>query len=175
MAELWDRVTKKLEPYKFVPVKDALAKVLALDIGFNRFPGAQVTSLDCQGLCEKLMRTSYYVCEKTDGERYLLVLLPNKRLGGSVLVSRRNEMRVVPNLEMPTEVRTREGGATPFRVHELTVLDGELVEPKDHQGPVACCLIRCCCCCVCVAAPHTAKWHVLIDWRGQPAGPHPRG
>eukprot|EP00939_MAST-03C_sp_MAST-3C-sp1_P003706 g3706.t1 len=110
-----------------------MEKVLGLERGSmrRRFPGSQVTTLDSDLVEDVLCKESYYVCEKTDGERYLLILLPKETIGGSVLMSRTKEMRLVPDLEVPN------GGMSRGKpgMHNLTMVDGELVWDEEEGRP----------------------------------------
>jgi len=136
--ELWDEVTipvPRNEYWIFQDLKGGMEKVLRMKPNSlsREFPGAQVTSLDLPLLRDVLCRQDFYVCEKTDGERYLMILMPVglKKFGGSILMSRKCEMRILKGLEMPTEFL--KDGKT-ILAHNMTILDGELVKPKPVQG-----------------------------------------
>ena len=136
--ELWDYVTRRVpqnEKWIFQNLKGKMEQVLKMKPNsLNReFPGAQVTSLDLPLLRDVLCKQDFYVCEKTDGERYLMILMPMgiKEFGGSILMSRKNEMRVLKGLEMPTEFATEK---RTLLAHNMTILDGELVRPKLVNG-----------------------------------------
>ena len=80
----------------------------------GRFPGPQPVSIERCHL-PLLKRDPYVVCEKTDGERHMLVCVEVARQRRAVLVNRALEMRVVPL-------------ALPPSAYKGTILDGEVYE-----------------------------------------------
>ncbi|RYP08071.1 hypothetical protein DL765_008927 [Monosporascus sp. GIB2] len=86
------------------------------------FPGAQPVSFTRKHL-DELRRQDYYVCEKSDGIRYLLYLTEDEN-GGEIhyLIDRKNDYWFINagNLHFPTPA-----GEQTF--HKATLLDGELV------------------------------------------------
>ncbi|KAG9245403.1 mRNA capping enzyme, catalytic domain-containing protein [Calycina marina] len=95
------------------------------------FPGAQPISFARRHL-EELTRTDYYLCEKTDGMRYLLYLTEGDP-GQEVLylIDRRNDYWYVPDSKMHIP---KPGNPQGF--HTNTLLDGELVIDKDGDGKI---------------------------------------
>ncbi|CAG8960369.1 hypothetical protein HYFRA_00012444 [Hymenoscyphus fraxineus] len=93
------------------------------------FPGAQPVSFSRRHL-EELMREDYYVCEKSDGMRYLLYLTedPNGQ-EAQFLIDRRNEFWLIPTsgLHFPIPKNVQE-------FHRKTLIDGELVFDKLPNG-----------------------------------------
>lgn len=80
----------------------------------GRFPGPQPVSIErCH--FPLLTRDPYVVCEKTDGERHMLICVEVDRARRAVLVNRALEMRVVPL-------------ALPPSAYKGTILDGEVYE-----------------------------------------------
>lgn len=91
------------------------------------FPGAQPVSFTRHHL-DELMRQDYYVCEKSDGIRYLLYLTDDGQGGEAhYLIDRKNDYWFATGggLHMPTP----EGIET---FHRRTIVDGELV--MDDMG-----------------------------------------
>src|SRR5271154_6789401 len=87
------------------------------------FPGAQPVSFAARHIKE-LMREDYWVCEKTDGIRYLMYMTVDEHGGDiSYLIDRKNEYYFVPKLHFPHQDDPSFG-----KGHTKTILDGELVE-----------------------------------------------
>jgi hypothetical protein len=78
----------------------------------GRFPGPQPVSIERRHF-PLLTRDPYVVCEKTDGERHMLVCVEVEKARRAVLVNRALEMRVVPLTLPPT-------------AYKGTILDGEV-------------------------------------------------
>ncbi|KAI0128697.1 mRNA capping enzyme, catalytic domain-containing protein [Xylariales sp. AK1849] len=97
------------------------------------FPGAQPVSFTRSHLVSELPRQDYYVCEKSDGVRYLLYLTDDGNGGEAhYLIDRKNDYWWVKGVHFPTLQ-----GETMF--HKDTLLDGELVMdtlPDGRQEPV---------------------------------------
>ncbi|RMZ81097.1 hypothetical protein DV738_g2534, partial [Chaetothyriales sp. CBS 135597] len=95
----------------------------------TRFPGAQPVSFSARHL-DQLKQRDYWVCEKTDGERFLLWMTddgPGSARQVVYLINRRNEYFYVPDFYFPHHSRRGE-------FHRDTILDGELVEDKHPDG-----------------------------------------
>lgn len=93
----------------------------------DAFPGAQPTSLTRQKIGDHLLQEPYLVCEKTDGERHLLLA----HEGRVFLVDRSCRVWLCPvQLPLPHDHPRAPGW------HHLTLLDGELVL-DDLSIPVA--------------------------------------
>lgn len=100
----------------------------------RQFPGAQPISFAQQHL-QELKKQDYFVCEKTDGERYLMYLTNDgsEPKGQAIyLINRKNEYYYVPNLHFP-----HNEDPTFRKFHEASLLDGELVEDKYLDGRTA--------------------------------------
>jgi mRNA guanylyltransferase len=76
---------------------------------------------------QELRREDYYVCEKTDGMRFLMYLTEDGPDGSQVvyLIDRKNNYYWIPHLHFP-----HHEDKTFQRFHTNTILDGELVEDK---------------------------------------------
>ena len=92
------------------------------------FPGAQPVSF-AKHHFEELKRTDYYLCEKTDGLRYLLWMTQDAGRPIHYLIDRKNDYYFVEGLSFP---RQEHKDFTAF--HENTILDGELVEDRLADG-----------------------------------------
>ncbi|KAH8673722.1 mRNA capping enzyme, catalytic domain-containing protein [Xylariales sp. PMI_506] len=98
----------------------------------TNFPGAQPVSFTRKHLAE-LRREDYYLCEKSDGIRYLLYLTDDGNGGEShYLIDRKNDYWWIKGAHFPTA-----SGEETF--HQGTLLDGELVMdtlPDGRQEPI---------------------------------------
>lgn len=83
-----------------------------------QFPGSQPVSFTRSHL-QVLEREDYYVCEKSDGIRYLLYYTAPYQTGTAFLIDRNFQCQEIPGLTLPT----RKAGVP----HEETLLDGELI------------------------------------------------
>lgn len=93
------------------------------------FPGAQPISFAARHIAE-LKREDYYVCEKTDGIRFLMYMTSDNGKDIHYLIDRKNEYYYVGNLHFP-----HQDDPTFGKFHENTILDGELVEDRPPNGP----------------------------------------
>ncbi|KAI1492102.1 mRNA capping enzyme [Biscogniauxia mediterranea] len=93
------------------------------------FPGAQPVSFSRRHL-DELRREDYYVCEKSDGMRYLLYLAEDENGNEThYLIDRKNEYWFVnsSSLHFPLPHNQQD-------FHKATVLDGELVMDTMSDG-----------------------------------------
>ncbi|KAF4980585.1 hypothetical protein FZEAL_3438 [Fusarium zealandicum] len=93
------------------------------------FPGAQPVSFARQHL-EELTKQDYYVCEKSDGIRYLLYsTMDEEKQEAHYLIDRKNDYWFITNrnLHFPLE-------HDPGAFHEATLIDGELVWDSLPNG-----------------------------------------
>ncbi|KIW41423.1 uncharacterized protein PV06_06984 [Exophiala oligosperma] len=95
----------------------------------RNFPGAQPVSFAAKHITE-LKREDYYVCEKTDGMRYLMYLTRDGERDIHYLIDRKNDYYYVPGLHFP-----HHEDPTFKRFHTDTILDGELVEDQYPDKP----------------------------------------
>jgi mRNA guanylyltransferase len=94
------------------------------------FPGAQPVSFASRHLSE-LRHQDYFVCEKTDGIRYLMYCTREGEKDIHYLIDRRNDYYYIPGLHFP-----KQDDKSFASFHSETILDGELVEdiyPDGHS------------------------------------------
>lgn len=97
--------------------------------GSRSFPGAQPVSFAGKHL-QELKHQDYYVCEKTDGLRYLMYLSEDQGKGIHYLIDRKNDYYYVPHLHFP-----HHDDKAVNNFHTGTILDGELVEDRFPDRP----------------------------------------
>ena len=114
--------------------KSLTNELIGADSDATTFPGAHVVSLTRKALYDTLAKRSYYVCEKTDGVRYLL-LCAN---GECFLIDRKDRYTWV-KLFLPRGLPGPPGSKiTRSSLLTNTLLDGELVvdHVKQRDGTV---------------------------------------
>ncbi|GAN05502.1 MRNA capping enzyme, alpha subunit [Mucor ambiguus] len=89
----------------------------------DSFPGSQPVSFESKHLID-IEREDYFVCEKSDGVRYLLFFLHSPKGPASFLFDRNKHWYYVPNLLFPVRGRENE-------FLKDTLMDGELVLDID--------------------------------------------
>ncbi|KAJ3077524.1 Dcp1p-Dcp2p decapping enzyme complex alpha subunit, partial [Quaeritorhiza haematococci] len=82
------------------------------------FPGSQPVSFESQHL-QRLEREDYFVCEKSDGVRYMLLLMVTPKGPAGFMIDRKNNFHYV-KLYFPLP-------NNPSKFHNETLLDGELI------------------------------------------------
>ena len=114
---------------ELVKLQKHCRKMLGLSEQSLAFPGSQPVSFEREDLAKLVeqVRTSgvwpaYYVAEKTDGMRYMLMILPPELGQGAFMIDRNFNMRRLP-VQFPS---VKSGAFLNF-----TLLDGELVEDTD--------------------------------------------
>ncbi|KAM7185373.1 mRNA capping enzyme alpha subunit-like protein [Rhypophila sp. PSN 637] len=137
--ETWEEAKAESHPIRDIaapgikaepPLARKLRQEVATLLGRNQttFPGAQPVSFSRRHI-EELMREDYFVCEKSDGIRYLLYLTQDE-LGNetSYLIDRKNDYWWLHqrNLHFPLP-------GNPEAFHTATLIDGELV--MERRGP----------------------------------------
>jgi len=117
-------------------MKTIANQLIGAEPDLKSFPGSHVVSLTRKALYDTLAKQSYYVCEKTDGVRYLLLCAQ----GQCFLIDRKDRYTWV-NIFLPRRARPSDaakGGWPPpnptlvnnsSRLNN-TLLDGELVIDK---------------------------------------------
>ncbi|KAG5914855.1 mRNA-capping enzyme subunit alpha [Claviceps sorghi] len=115
----------------FGPLLQAMRREVAQLLGRHQigFPGAQPVSFARQHL-EELQTQDYYVCEKSDGIRYLFYLTADEEgLEAHYLIDRKNDYWFITNrnLHFPLENNTQ-------AFHTKTLVDGELVWDSLPDG-----------------------------------------
>ena len=117
-----------------IPAQDDLASAFRQEVAqlLNRqntsFPGAQPVSFAARHITE-LRREDYYVCEKTDGIRFLMYMTRDGEQEIHYLIDRKNDYYYVQKLHFP-----HQDDPTFQRFHDQTILDGELVEDRLPNG-----------------------------------------
>ncbi|TPX53952.1 hypothetical protein PhCBS80983_g06090 [Powellomyces hirtus] len=86
------------------------------------FPGAQPVALTRDHL-QSLEREDYYVCEKSDGVRYLMLLMVTQKGPATFMIDRMNQLHYIDKMQFP--LPRLPGDSIKF--HNHTLLDGELV------------------------------------------------
>ncbi|KAI7856683.1 mRNA capping enzyme, catalytic domain-containing protein, partial [Circinella umbellata] len=102
-----------------------------LNFHHDSFPGSQPISFERKHLTE-LEQEDYFVCEKTDGVRYLLFFLHSSKGPASFLFDRNRNWYHVPNLLFPMRGREKE-------CLKDTLMDGELImdtEPNNNDKKI---------------------------------------
>ncbi|KAJ3005449.1 Dcp1p-Dcp2p decapping enzyme complex alpha subunit, partial [Thoreauomyces humboldtii] len=100
-----------------------------LDYKHDGFPGAQPVALIQEHL-QDLEREDFYVCEKSDGLRYLMLLVYTpKGVPATFMIDRMNQCHFIDKLQFPLPSMPNQAP----RWHNDTLLDGELV--VDVDGP----------------------------------------
>ncbi|KAG9306081.1 hypothetical protein G9A89_015985 [Geosiphon pyriformis] len=88
------------------------------------FPGAQPVSFEASHF--KLLETEdYFVCEKSDGIRYIMIACLSPKGYATFLLDRKNKIQFVEGLQLPLR-------EDPTKCHHETLMDGELV--VDLEG-----------------------------------------
>ncbi|KAG6016645.1 hypothetical protein E4U54_000833 [Claviceps lovelessii] len=113
------------------PLLHSMRREVAQLLGRHQvgFPGAQPVSFGRQHL-EELQKQDYYVCEKSDGIRYLFYLTADEEgLEAHYLIDRKNDYWFITNrnLHFPLENNTQ-------AFHTKTLVDGELVWDSLPDG-----------------------------------------
>jgi len=103
----------------------------------TRFPGSQPVSFRRESL-DALEREDFWVCEKSDGVRVLVMITGNRVQQDVYLIDRKEEFYHLPGLSFPN----KPNADNPGRMLSDTVLDGELVIDVDGQtGRQTLCLL----------------------------------
>ncbi|KAJ2716623.1 hypothetical protein H4R19_000537 [Coemansia spiralis] len=102
--------------------------------GRTSFPGSQPVSFTRKQSVAELLREDYFVCEKSDGVRVLVLMLVDRGYRGQPLtyvITRKNEYYLVPDAHFPLPDTT---AAAQF--HDRTLIDAELVTIDEDGRPV---------------------------------------
>lgn len=109
-------------------LKERIGMMLRIH-NFGRFPGTQPVSFERKHIKEKLMQEDYYVCEKSDGLRCLMLIAVNgNKEQGVFLIDRTYNFYYVNNLFFPA---SKDNLNEPLND---TLVDGELVLDKNMNG-----------------------------------------
>ncbi|KAI8096636.1 mRNA capping enzyme, catalytic domain-containing protein [Halteromyces radiatus] len=117
-----DHIGKRVDPV-YSQTLHARVKEL-LQYPQNGFPGSQPVSFVSKHLAI-LEREDYFVCEKSDGIRGLLLFLHSPKGPASFMLDRNQIWYYIPNLLFPVRQRENE-------YLKDTLMDGELVVDKDQ-------------------------------------------
>ncbi|KAI8980867.1 mRNA capping enzyme, catalytic domain-containing protein, partial [Pilobolus umbonatus] len=90
-----------------------------LNINTDSFPGSQPVNFESKHIID-IQKEDYFVCEKSDGVRYLLFFLHSPKGPASFLYDRNRCWYYIPNLVFPMRGREKE-------YLKDTLMDGELV------------------------------------------------
>jgi len=103
-----------------------IAELCGLPPSHQRFVGSQPVSFD-KGSLDLLCREDYWVCEKSDGQRVLVLVTVNHVMEQQevFLVDRKNDLRQIKDLRFPSQ--------NPGEWHTHSLLDGELVLDLDPK------------------------------------------
>lgn len=98
----------------------------------NTFPGSQPVSFHLGDIEEKLLSEDYYVCEKTDGLRALMLIMVNPvtKEQGCFMIDRENNYYMVNGFRFPCLPRSNKKELLET-LQDGTLIDGELVVQKN--------------------------------------------
>ncbi|KAJ9079603.1 hypothetical protein DSO57_1033627 [Entomophthora muscae] len=96
-----------------------------LNCSHENFPGALPVPLDTTRL-SLLEQEDYFVCEKSDGVRYLMLSVHTSNGPATFLIDRNNSYHYIESLFLPDKDNHN-------KFHHETLLDGELVINKDKE------------------------------------------
>ncbi|KAL9539702.1 hypothetical protein MBANPS3_010119 [Mucor bainieri] len=117
-----ESIGKRVDP-TYSKVLQLRLKELLNSQNDSSFPGSQPVSFESKHLID-IEREDYFVCEKSDGVRYLLFFLHSPKGPASFLFDRNKHWYYVPNLLFPVRGRENE-------FLKDTLMDGELVLDID--------------------------------------------
>lgn len=109
-------------------LKMMVSKLLNSPKPAKTFPGSQPVSFQHSDIAEKLFSQDYYVCEKTDGLRALMLVVVNPvtREQGCFLIDRENNYFLVNGFHFPRPYR-QDKKELLESMQDGTLIDGELV------------------------------------------------
>ncbi|KAI9480373.1 MAG: mRNA capping enzyme, catalytic domain-containing protein [Benjaminiella poitrasii] len=116
-----ESIGKRVDPVYSKVLQARLSELLHSPA--DSFPGSQPVSFESKHLVD-IEREDYFVCEKSDGVRYLLFFLHSSKGPASFLFSRNKHWYYIPNLLFPIRGRENE-------YLKDTIMDGELVLDTD--------------------------------------------
>ena len=121
------------DPRNVYYLKKRLFRLLRITRDINAFPGSQPVTFMREHL-DWLLNEDYYVCEKSDGTRYLLYYTYFNADGVGVnkgfLIDRNYEFWELP---APARIPLKAGRASrQDKWHRDVLLDGELIGEDDH-------------------------------------------
>ncbi|RCH91664.1 Dcp1p-Dcp2p decapping enzyme complex alpha subunit [Rhizopus azygosporus] len=125
-GQLPEFIGKRVDPTYSKILQQKLKELLhTTSDSINSFPGSQPVCFESKHLID-IEREDYYVCERSDGVRYLLLFVQSPKGPASFLYDRNRYWYYVPNLLFPTRGRENE-------YLKDTLMDGELVLDVDDK------------------------------------------
>ncbi|KAG0176359.1 Dcp1p-Dcp2p decapping enzyme complex alpha subunit [Apophysomyces sp. BC1021] len=118
-----ESIGKRVDPVYSRTLQERVKELLRTQ--HDGFPGSQPVSFESKHL-KVLQREDYYVCEKTDGVRYLLFFVHSPKGPATFMFDRNKTWFYIPNLLFPVRNRDRE-------YLKDTLMDGELVMDIDDN------------------------------------------
>ena len=124
---------KKVEGAELKQLQKLCMQLMQQDDEPSKFPGAQPVSFERRhisapkaghGMHPSLVAQPYFAAEKTDGVRYMLLILGAR---GTFCVDRNFDMRRLPPMKFPSRV-------DPSAPLDKTLLDGELIADVGGTG-----------------------------------------
>ncbi|KAI0233028.1 hypothetical protein L0F63_003996 [Massospora cicadina] len=115
------------------PLDKEFAQILKREVG-TLLSCAQPVSFSLEHI-QELKEENYFVCEKSDGVRCLMLSRFNPAVKRpeiflvSLQIDRKNEYRFLPNIYLPSP-----NPHAPNGFHHLTLIDGELVNDREPDG-----------------------------------------
>ncbi|KAG0670441.1 Dcp1p-Dcp2p decapping enzyme complex alpha subunit [Maudiozyma exigua] len=109
-------------------LKSIVCKLLNSPKPIKTFPGSQPVSFQHSDIQDKLLAQDYYVCEKTDGLRVLMLIIVNNMTGeqGCFMIDRENNYYMVSGFRFP-RLPSKKKEELLETLQDGTLLDGELV------------------------------------------------
>lgn len=109
-------------------LKGIVCKLLNSPKPIKTFPGSQPVSFQHSDIHDKLLSQDYYVCEKTDGLRVLMLIIVNGVTGeqGCFMIDRENSYYLVNGFRFPRLPQKKKEELLET-LQDGTLIDGELV------------------------------------------------
>ncbi|KAG2186234.1 hypothetical protein INT43_002672 [Umbelopsis isabellina] len=118
-----DSIAKRVDPIYSKTLQSRVQELLK--IHHDGFPGSQPVSFEAKHLID-LQREDYFVCEKSDGIRYLMFATHTPKGPATFLLDRNRSWFFIPHLLFPLRGKDNE-------YHNETLMDGELVMDIDEN------------------------------------------
>ncbi|KAG2188377.1 hypothetical protein INT44_001130 [Umbelopsis vinacea] len=118
-----DSIAKRVDPVYSKTLQGRVQELLK--IHHDGFPGSQPVSFETKHLID-LQREDYFVCEKSDGVRYLMFATQTPKGPATFLLDRNRSWFFIPHLLFPLRGKDNE-------YHNETLMDGELVMDIDEN------------------------------------------
>ena len=109
-------------------LRSVVCRLLNSPKPMKAFPGSQPVSFQHSDIRDKLLEQDYYVCEKTDGLRLLMLVIVNGVTGeqGCFMIDRENNFYLVNGFRFP-KLPSRKKEELLETLQDGTLIDGELV------------------------------------------------